>query len=249
VTGAPKTYSYKASGKNNTEQLAAALTPDNATDKTVKWASDKTAIATVDANGLVTFKGAEGDVKITVTAGDVTGTATIKVSKNVTAIRTPLSKVYIQKGKSLTIPVVQDDSTNSKVAVSSKLTWKSSKTSVARVDSKGKVTARKAGTAKITVKAANGKSKTITVVVASKATKLKKVTAKFPKSLKVGKAYQLKLKLTSAKATGVKVTFKSSKASVLKVDKSGKLLALKKGKATITIKAGSKTYKKTVTVK
>jgi uncharacterized protein YjdB len=45
------------------------------------------------------------------------------------------------------------------------------------------------------------------------------------------------------------VTFKSSKGSVIKVDKAGKLFALKKGKAKITIKAGSKKYVKTVKVK
>jgi uncharacterized protein YjdB len=105
------------------------------------------------------------------------------------------------------------------------------------------------GTAKITVTAANGKSKAFTVVVSNKTVPLKKVSAKFPKSLKAGKEYQLKVKLTSAKATGVKVTFKSSKSSVLKVDKAGRLIALKKGKATITIKAGNKSYKKSVTVK
>jgi uncharacterized protein YjdB len=117
------------------------------------------------------------------------------------------------------------------------------------VDSKGKVTARKAGTAKITVTAADGKSKAISVVVTSKATKLKKVTANIPSSLSVGKSYQLKVKLTSAKATGVEAAFKSSKSSVLKVDKSGRLVALKKGKSTITVTAGGKSYKKAVTVK
>jgi uncharacterized protein YjdB len=252
VHNAPATFRYKASGKNNTLQLSAAVLPSNATHKSVKWTSNKPSVATVNANGLVTFRGAEGEVKITATAGDGTGhygVATIKVTKNVTKVRTPLTKVYIQKGKRLTIPVALDDSTNLQATINSKLTWKSLKTSVVRVNSKGKITARKKGAAKVRITAANGKSRTITVVVASKATKLTKVTAKFPKSLKKGKTYQLKLKLSKAKATGVKVRFKSSKSSVLKVDKAGKLIALKKGKAKITIKAGSKTYAKTVTVK
>jgi arabinogalactan endo-1,4-beta-galactosidase len=75
------------------------------------------------------------------------------------------------------------------------------------------------------------------------------VTAKFPKKMKVGAMYQLKIKLKKATATGVKVTFKSSKGSVIRVDKAGKLFALKKGKATITVKAGKKKVKKTITVK
>jgi uncharacterized protein YjdB len=47
----------------------------------------------------------------------------------------------------------------------------------------------------------------------------------------------------------VNVTFNAAPASVLKADKAGKLFALKKGKATVTIKAGGKTIKKKITVK
>jgi uncharacterized protein YjdB len=102
---------------------------------------------------------------------------------------------------------------------------------------------------KVTVTAANGKALTIKVTVVPKATKLNKVTTKFPKKMKAGAMYQLKIKLKKATATGVKVTFKSSKGGVIRVDKAGKLFALKKGKATITIKAGKKKVKKTITVK
>ncbi|MDR1292094.1 MAG: Ig-like domain-containing protein, partial [Clostridiales Family XIII bacterium] len=249
VQNAPATFRYKASGNGNAVQLYASLAPANATDRSVKWSSSNTSIATVDANGLVAFRGAEGNVGIMAASGNVVGTATIKVVRNVTGIRTPLAKVYVQKGKSLTIPVALIDNTNSKATFSSKLAWKSSKKSIARVDNKGKVTARKAGSAKITVTAADGKSKAISVVVASKATKLKKVTANIPSSLGVGKSYQLKVKLTSAKATGVEAAFKSSNSKALKVDKSGRLVAQKKGKATITVTAGGKSYKKAVTVK
>jgi uncharacterized protein YjdB len=74
-----------------------------------------------------------------------------------------------------------------------------------------------------------------------------KLTVTAPKTIKVGKTALLKVK--TGKATGAKVTFKSSKKSVLKVDKAGRLIALKKGKATITIKAGGKSVKKKITVK
>jgi uncharacterized protein YjdB len=45
------------------------------------------------------------------------------------------------------------------------------------------------------------------------------------------------------------VTFSSSKPSILKVDKAGKLTALKKGKAKITVKIGKLKYVRTITVK
>lgn len=258
LSGAPANgkFAYKASGKGNTLQLSAKVAPADATNTGVVWKSSNTRIAAVGANGLVTFKGPEGAVTITAESpdGPVVSVSLTSV-KNVTAIRTPLSKLYLQKGKSLTLPVVLDDKTAPKIAVSSKLKWKSSKPSVLSVTQKGKIKAnkklKKKTTVTVTATAANGKSKKIKVVVVPKAKALGKVTAKFPKKnrMKVGATYQLKVKLRSAKATNVKVTFKSSNKKVIKVDKAGKLLALKKGKATITIKAGKKTYKKKITVK
>ncbi|MGD9560561.1 MAG: Ig domain-containing protein, partial [Oscillospiraceae bacterium] len=55
-------------------------------------------------------------------------------------------------------------------------------------------------------------------------------------------------KLSPSKATDAVVTFKSSKPSVLQVDKAGRLTALKMGKAKLTLKAGGKTATATVTV-
>ncbi|MDR1775567.1 MAG: Ig-like domain-containing protein [Actinomycetes bacterium] len=178
--------------------------------------------------------------------------ATVKVSK----LRTPLKTIYLQKGKSLKIPVVVDYAAGSAAGVKAKLTWKSSKKSVVKVGSTGKIKATKhpkkstkKRTATITVTATGGKKLKIKVIVTPKAKKLKKVTAKLPKTLKRGASKQIKLKLTSKKATTLKVTFKSSKKSVLTVDKAGKITAHKRGKAKITIKVGRKTYKKMLRVK
>jgi hypothetical protein len=258
LSGAPANgkFQYKASGKGNTLLLNAKVLPDTATNTSVVWKSSNARIATVDPNGLVTFKGPEGAVVITAESpdGPVVSVPLTSV-KNVTSIRTPLSTLYMQKGKSLTLPTVLDDKTAPKTAVASKLTWKSSKPSVLSVTQKGTIKAakklKKKTTVTVTVTAANGKSKKIKVVVVPKAKTLKGVTAKFPKKnrMKTGAAYQLKVKLRSAQATNVKVTFKSSNNKVIKVDKAGKLLALKKGKATITIKAGKKVFKKKITVR
>jgi uncharacterized repeat protein (TIGR02543 family) len=188
---------------------------------------------------------------------DVKGYGDSEQNANVTAIRSPLKTLYLKKGKAFT-PPVDFDGKDAKGKVwgykgygtAPKLTWKSNKTSVATVNpATGKITAKKVGTAKITATALNGKAKiTFTVKVVKKALKLKKfVLTKPPKSLAVGKTKILKVKLTSAKATGIRVTFKSSKPSVLSVDKAGKLFALKKGKAKITVKAGGK--QKVITVK
>ena len=66
----------------NSATLKATVAPDNATNKTVTWASSNTAIATVDGNGKVTAV-APGTATITATAADGSGkTATCKVTVN-----------------------------------------------------------------------------------------------------------------------------------------------------------------------
>lgn len=60
-------------------QLTATVAPDNATDKTVSWASDKKDITAVDQNGKVSAV-APGEATITVTTTDGSKTATCKVT-------------------------------------------------------------------------------------------------------------------------------------------------------------------------
>ena len=61
--------------------LTATVAPENATNKAVTWASDKTDVATVDANGKVTAVAA-GTANITVTTADGGKTATCTVTVN-----------------------------------------------------------------------------------------------------------------------------------------------------------------------
>ena len=76
-------------------QLTATVAPDNATDKTVTWSSDKEEIATVDANGLVTAV-ALGTATITAKAGDKMATCEVTV---LPTLSTPLTVEAITQGK------------------------------------------------------------------------------------------------------------------------------------------------------
>lgn len=80
VTGITLDKPTMEMGVGNTGQLTATLAPDDATDKTVTWSSDKPAIASVDATGKVTAV-AVGTATITAKAGDKTATCTVTVKK------------------------------------------------------------------------------------------------------------------------------------------------------------------------
>jgi uncharacterized protein YjdB len=162
-----------------------------------------------------------------------------------------MTSIYLTKGERLTPPVCADNvDANGKVGVKAKLLWKSSDSKVAAVNSKGKITAKNPGKATITARALNGKSVKIKVTVVDKAVKLKKFTlTKSPESMKRGKAAILKLKLAPANATNLQVKFESSNERVLTVDKAGKLTALRKGTAEITVKIGAKKTVHTIKVK
>ncbi|MCL2788485.1 MAG: Ig-like domain-containing protein [Micrococcales bacterium] len=157
--------------------------------------------------------------------------------------------VTLVKGGKMTVPAFAYNGYNK----ASKVSFKSSKTKVATVNAKGKIVAKKVGKATVTATAPNGLKVTIKVkVVAEKPATAPnpKVTVKgVKKSMKVGGVAYANVTFKPKNAVGVKVTFKSLKKSVVAVDKAGRLVAKKKGKATLVFKAGSATKKITVTVK
>ena len=69
--------------KNGTLYLEATVKPDNATNKTVTWASSNTAVATVSSTGQVTAKAA-GTAQITATAGGKTANCAVTVFESAT---------------------------------------------------------------------------------------------------------------------------------------------------------------------
>lgn len=119
---------------------------------------------------------------------------------------------------------------------SKKVTWKSNNTGVATVNSKGKVSAKKAGKATITAKV-NGKTYKCTVKVVSFKSNASAIT------MTKGKTYSIKITGTSNK-----VTYKSKKTAIATVTAKGKVTAKKKGSTTITVKAGKETLSIPVTV-
>lgn len=134
------------------------------------------------------------------------------------------------------------------------VSWKSSNTSIAKVNGRANGTStitagKKKGKATITVTLKSGLKKNITVTVQKKAVKTTKISG-VAKKLKLKRKQSATLKPVIAPLTSLqKVTYKSSNKKVATVNSKGKITAKKKGTAVITVKSGSKTVKCKVTVK
>jgi GH43 family beta-xylosidase/uncharacterized protein YjdB len=150
-----------AAGKKVT--LKATVSPKKAANAKVKWTTSNKKVATVSSKGVVTFKKRTGGKKVTITATAVDGSK-VKNSVTLTSVKGIVQKVTVsgaskvKAGKSVQL--------KAKVKASKgaykKVTWSSSNTKYAVVNSKGKVTAKKAGkgkTVRITAKAVDGSGK------------------------------------------------------------------------------------------
>ena len=129
----------------------------------LKYSSSNSRVASVDSKGRVTGK-SSGTAIISVCLIDNKGQECISTKSSCVV------KVYETTGIKLdssSISLYVKDSTYISASVSgksSKVTWKTSNSSVATVDSNGKVTGKKAGTCKITA-SANGKKATCIITV------------------------------------------------------------------------------------
>ena len=219
-----------------TSQLRASISPSNATEKNVSWASSKQSVATVSESGLVSAV-AEGTATITASVGGKSGTCSVTVSKGVIAVASvELDKASLEliegESETLTATVKPNDATDKTV------TWSTSNASIATVEN-GKVTAIKEGEATITA-TAGSKSATCKVVVAKKVIAVSSVELnKTTLELVEEESETLVATVKPDDATDKTVTWSTSNASIATVE-NGKVTAIKEGEATITAAAGGK---------
>ena len=233
--------------EGETATLTATVKPDNATNKTVTWSSDKTSVATVDANGKVTAV-AEGTATITAKAGDKTATCSVTVKKNVIAVESvtlDITSTILNTGETLTLTAtVKPDNATDKT-----VTWSSSNSSVATVDANGKVTAVAQGTAIVTAKAGD-KTATCTVIVMKTDIPVESITLdKYYLELTEGETGTITATVKPDNATNKTVTWSSSNPTIAAVDQNGIVTALQSGEVIILAKAGAWTASCMVCVK
>lgn len=164
-----------------------------------------------------------------------TGGTSTSVSQKKPYVKLSTTYIPLQVGKSTTaVKITKKYPSNDKVK-----SYKSSDTKIATVNSKGKVTAKKPGKAKITVTMKSGAKAKYTVKVQKNKVLTKSITLnKKSYTLTKGKTFTIKATRSPITATD-KILYKSSNKKVATVNSKGKITAKGYGKATITAMAAT----------
>ena len=202
-------------GKTTT--LEAIVSPDEAYDKSVTWSVDNSEIAIIDNIGKVTGV-APGTATVTVTTTDSGKTATCKITVN-----QPVESVSLNK---TALTLTEGDSETLKAMAfpeqaNQSFYWSSNTPYVATVDSNGKVTAVKAGTADITATSKSNPAKytTCRVTVTPKTIPVTSVSVSPEElTLVLGETAQISATVLPSNATN-RTTRWSSNSSAVTVDR------------------------------
>ena len=219
--------------KGATSTLSATAGPSDANNKTVKWTTSDSSVATVSSAGEV--KGVKrGTATITATAADGSGkkaTCSVTVKQPVTSLTMNKTALTLNNGKTATLTATVGPSNANNKTVK----WTTSNSAVATVSSTGVVKGIKRGTATITATAADGSGKK----AACKVTVTKLVTSltlnKTVLPLQPKKTEKLTATVSPSDADNKTVKWTTSNSAVATVNSNGKVTA--KGKGTAIIKA------------
>ncbi len=176
--------------------------------------SSDTKIASVNTYGKITAKRA-GVTYITAKIRNAEASCILTVNK--TKISISQSKLSMERGEISKL--------NASVSNNTKVTWKSSRKSVAAVDEKGVITALKPGESTITA-TADESIVTCFVTVKRPVVSLSKTNANLYRNQT--------LQLIATVSSGISPQWKTNKRSVATVDKTGTVTAIKHGTAIIT---------------
>ena len=233
VSGVRLGQSRLSVGAGETALLRAEVVPAAATNQNLTWSSSRPSVASVDEFGRVTGL-KKGSSVITATAHSGKSAAcTVTVSERpVPAVSIALNKaalnLYVGDTKALTVAAAP------KAATGLAVEWSSSDPQIAAVSVSGKVTARQSGDCVITAHLRDGVSASCRVTVRDVCSKSMKISGK---ALRVGQSAQFGAALKPGNTTDKRVAWESSDPQVAVVDASGRVTALKKGKATIRARA------------
>ena len=225
--------------------LQATITPLNATYKNIEWSSSDPSVASVDSVGKVrAIK--EGNCTIVAnTSNDKSAKCeVVVVPTEVEGISLDVTEKSLLLGEEFTLnaTVTPENATYKDVE------WSSSDSSVASVDSDGKVRAIKEGTCTISVRSSNNLVAECKVIV--RYIEVENVRLNLEdKTLEEGETFTLTATITPDNATYKDVEWSSSDPSIASVDVDGNVTALKVGECYIYARSSNKEAQCRVTVK
>ena len=229
------------------QQLTAALTPGDATIQTLRWASSDEKVATVDEQGYVTAVG-QGACTVTCYARDGSGVRTsVKLSVDLQPTRIVIREDGTAVSGTATVPVggkkTFTASVQPKTLDDRTVTWSSSDTDIAKVNSKGVVTGVSQGSCVST--AASKLDGSVQASFTVNAVQLVESVTLDHRGYKVymGETLDLSDKVTIApeNADDQRLSWSSSDKKVAKVSSKGIVTPVKAGscKVTATARDGS----------
>ena len=249
ITVSPATTELTALGA--TGQFSAEVRDQNGqamAGATVTWASSAAAVATVNASGLVTAV-ANGTASITATAGSASGSATVTVAQEVSAVAVTPDTATVLEGDTLRLAATATDA-NGQVVTGVEFAWASGDTAVAVVDASGLVTGVGAGQAQVTATAAGLTGRATLTVVAPVPTTIA-VTPDTVLLTAVGQTAQLTAEVRNQAGRvmdGVQVAWSSADPAVAVVGSSGLVTAVGSGAVIVTARSGEASGDALVTV-
>lgn len=212
----------------NTLTLTATVMPSNATDKTVRWSSSSSN-ATVNSSGVVTaVSSGSAVIRAMTVSGNLVATCTLTITMPVTSVTiTPTFTLHTGSTRQLMATIIPSNATNKAVS------WSSTNTAVATVNSSGVVTGISAGSTTIRVQTSDGgfsAISSVTVIIG-----IQKITLNTRNlSLLKGATFQVITTITPSNATNKTVTWSSAIASIATVSNSGLITAVGNGTGIIS---------------
>ena len=227
--------------------LTAAITPSNASDKSVVWSSSDASVASVTAgSGLdaTVTPVAAGTATITVSTleGKFSATCVLTVMQHVTGVSISKSSLTLYTGQTETLSaqVKPEDATDTR------LTWSSSDKTVATV-ANGLVTALKAGSTQIRVTSFEGGFQAVcNLTVKQHVTGLDLSASTL--TINLGQTVTMTATVLPSDASDKSVTWASSNSDIVSVTQNGSVTANAMGEAEITATSNDGGFSKTCKV-
>ncbi len=228
---------------NQTAVLYATVAPTTATNKAIVWTSSNPSIIEVSQNGKLTSK-AEGSVYVTAKTVDgelVTGCSVLVKRLPVTGITLDKTSSSIEVGNSIILKasIAPANTTNKSVS------FESTNSNIASVDSTGKVIGKAVGVAIITATTNDGYFKDTCIITVKENKNKETLKIRLNKTsiqIKKGKFEKLTPIITPGNSKNIGLTWKSSDEKVASVTQDGRVFGRKEGNAVITVttKSGAK---------